>query len=163
MNDTDTNEQTPSLTPKEKSQRRAKMIFGLVALLAMLGIWLMQRNAIPQTQWSRDLPSALQLAKARDTKVLVLFTAATITAGSDDAFALEMVINRPVTKTALEKLGYVCVQLDTQNNADEARRYDVTRTPTYLLLSADGTKLKSFTGKTNDVSFCTEFLGYSEK
>lgn len=150
-------ETDPPKQPRSRTDRWIKMGFLAVAVVVGVIIWRWQGRDPELVGWGTDLNAALQVAKDKRTKVVVFFTRAPM--GYEDKRVAKSCIRRPLTINALRHLGYRKVHLTTRAHKQYAKQFDVTETPTILLLDPDGKVVKRHEGFITDLVFCNEFLG----
>ena len=150
---------TQAAKPKSAKDRVVKIAFLVIAMGAAGTIYMMQRKDPELRGWGRNLGEALREAKARQTKVVVLFTRSPM--GYNDKKMVKRCMRLGPTVRVLRHLGYPKVHLRTQADESEVQRYHVTKSPTVLLLDSDGKVLKKHEGFMTDLSFCNNMLGVS--
>ncbi len=150
-------EQTPPSSKKPtRKDHRTKIVFLIVVLAVVTIIYLSQRKDPKLKGWVSSLPAAQQQAREKDTNLIVLFTRQSMT--HDDKKIVKKCLNLSQTRKELGRLGYIKAHLRVEDDPDSAQRYEITRTPTLVLLDATGNVLKKHEGFLTDLDFTNNFL-----
>ena len=149
----DQQDTTDKPTGKQRPDK-GKMIFLGVIILAVVLVYISQQSGAELPDWPDDLPAALAKARQEDRKVLVFF------AGSPPSENARSMSTRTLAKNgrhiSSRKLIKVLIQLKTSDEL--ARRYNVRKLPTFVLLDSQGAELNRRVGFVGEVSFREDFL-----
>ena len=146
-----------SPTKKPRSDRRIRLIFVAVIIVAMAVVYFQQRQPPELRGWGEDLDAGIAEAGRRNTKVLVFFTRSP--PGYWDVRMIKEPFRwRPVLDV-LERLNYVQVRQNLEDHSVAAEKYGVTEGPTMLLLDSRGKLLKKRSGFMRGETLCNDFLG----
>ncbi len=151
----ESNEKIAPPPKKRPMDRRVKIGFVVVVVVAVALVYYSQiRGTSLQGDWLDDFDEATATARAAaPTRVAVLVTSFPV---SDTDDRVVKVLNK--AKSQKELKDFVCVRLRPAPKADWAKKYGVTKTPTLLLLSADGEKSwkhEGFISESELVTFLT--------
>jgi len=141
---TETSE-APQASERQKVGPRAKLVF-LAVLVAVVGfIWYIQRNPSPPADWGTNLDDAIEQAGRENRQVLVWFTGIR---NSQQWKDMRGRVRIPQTKNIIKKKNFVCVNVEvgTSMDSDLARKYGITKLPTFLILDPQGKEVKRTEG-----------------
>jgi len=155
-----TEKDKPVRTGRKAVDRRAKLAFLAVAVVAAVCIYLLQREGPELKGWATDLDEALKQAKAENRRVLVFFTASPKSATARRLIRTTLAKNAQMI--ARERVVKVNVSLDRELNSDLAVRYKISSLPTFVLLSPEGKELNRREGFVGEVPFHKGFLDCSQ-
>ena len=145
-----------SRPPRKTRSRRMKYFF--IALL-VFGAAIIITNTLGNGTlegWGNNLGEALKEAQKNKSQVVVFFSSKPPNS-EDKAFMIEL--SKDQTKQALARGRIVTVHLNTRDNPDEVKEFNVKSTPVTILLDCYKKELKRLTHTTSHVSFYSEFLG----
>jgi len=153
--------QTARKAPKSKSDRWVKISFLAVILIVGLVVWNWQRKPPELPGWGKDLPAALEQARAESRLLLVFFTNQTF--GEAERFNVKT-MSQPANRKAIDEQNFIRVAfpLDTDLESKYAREYNVRVLPTLMILSPEGKELNRREGKVGEVPFRDGFLDLSD-
>jgi len=162
----DTNDPNAFLTPPvetaddasdEQARRGRRRRMVLFVLLLIVFAVVMSRPSAAPAGWSGDFDAAMAQAKASGKLVVVAFHGEYCPpCHAMDRFVLG---KAPIREALVD---FVPVRLDPTKHAELAAKYDVYATPTYVVLTADGTLVHKVVGpRTVDefVAFLQTSLG----
>lgn len=151
-------EQPVSPTAKRPADRRMKLVFLAILILAAVMIYWFQRKPTRIAGWSIDFPSALAQAQQKNTRMLVLFTWSP--PGVEDRRLIADTLQNPETLKVLNHLRYVQVHLGYSENKVLAESYNVRTQdlPVVLVLDAQGKELRRSSGFLREIEFCRQVL-----
>lgn len=145
---------------KRRRDRRVKLGFGLVAMAAVVVIFLLGRRGPSLPGWGEDLDAALKKAKAENRPILVFF----IPSGySAEAEQVAEIAKKEENLRALEKGRFLRVRVKVDSPGSKpARRHRVKHLPTVLILDSNGEELNRRERKVGQVAFRRGFLDCTE-
>ena len=152
---TEQNAETPQAdqpVEKPKVGPRAKLAF-LAVLVVVVGIiWYIQRNPPPPEDWGTNLDEAMELAGKTNRRVLVWFTG---TRNSQQWKDMRRRVRIPQTRDIIGKKNFVCVNVEagTSMDSDVARRYRITKLPTFIIFDPQGNEAKRTEGPIGEQPF----------
>jgi thioredoxin-related protein len=152
-------ETTPAASSPLKPTRkdsRGKLVFLTVGIIAVVLVYMVQRNETKLPGWETNLPAALAKAKVENRKVLV-FVSSSPRNETDERVVKELLLF-PDVKKVFQRENYVLVEIHLSENPDFAKKNSVQTTPTCVLLDSDGNMLARQMGFTNPPGFCNDFL-----
>ena len=153
-----TEKDRPVRTGRKAVDRRAKLAFLVVAAVAAVCIYLLQREGPKLKGWATDLDVALKQAKAENRRSLVFFTASP--KSTTARRLIQTTLRKNVQMIAREQV--VKVNVDTDLNTNLAVRYKISSLPTFVLLSPEGKELNRRKGFVGEVPFHKGFLDCSQ-
>lgn len=150
-------DQTPPAAGRKKSpvDKRVKLAFGL-AFLVMIGLITYFQLRGPMLGWPDDLEGALVEARQGNRPVVVFVRSFPIS-----EMGKRMVrgtLAKAGNKEALAKGNFILVEIRFSRGAAWAGKYGVTKTPTMLVIAADGEKFHREEGFIGEVDFRRVFL-----
>jgi hypothetical protein len=154
------NTPTPSQQPDEPAQPKrrydkwVKVAFVLAALGIGYAVYHRQRTDPTLDGAMTQLAPALAEAKARGSRVIIVFTHKPMTHEDRDVIGKYFTTSQMKTELAGSK--HVLVHLPVTDPA--ASKYGVKDTPAYALVEPDGTLIKLKEGVMNNPTFINEFL-----
>jgi len=147
-----TEPQTPVAT---KSDRKAKFIFLVVLIIVGFVVWRMSQQPPVWPGASTDLDKTLATAKEQNKEVLVLFMDSP--PGETTRNMLKGQLARPQNKEAVAKILTVQQSISSLDS-DLAKKYEIVKLPTLLLLDPSGKELNRNEGSIGEVEFRSDFL-----
>ncbi len=155
MNQQDAQEESPPR--KSNRERRVKIGFVVLLLVAVAGVIMIQRRGLEIEGWGKDLEAALQQGEAEDRPIVVFFVSSP---PSNTAKTIQTHILRPANQQSLKdgKFIPVIVELSSSLDSDVARRYQVRGLPTLMVLTPGGKERNRSEGNIGEVPFRQEFL-----
>lgn len=142
----------------EAKRRKGKLIFLSIIAVAVILVYISQRSGSELPDWPGDLPAALARAKQEDRKVLVFFA-------SDPPSGIARIMSTTtLEKNAkfIERGKFITVLVQLKKSDELAKRYKISKLPTFLLLDSDGKEMNRRTGRVGEVPFNLGFLDCSE-
>ena len=132
------------------------MVFLAVAMAVVAAVYFMQLRGPQLESWGSDLDQALTQARAEKRKVLVFFTVSLKSEKAKKLINLTLAHNR----RNIDNMGLIKVNLnlDVRLQSKTAERYKISRLPTFLLLSPQGSELNRREGFVSVQGFRDEFL-----
>ena len=156
----DTND--ASQTPQEPAggDRRVKIVFGVVLLIAVVLVYYVQRKPPPDLtkDWPEGLAAALDRAKQEKRPVLVFFTGQSLSQTARRL--LETTLRQRANRTAIREGRFIRVRvgLTSSLTSDLVKKYKIKKLPTMLLLAPDGAERNRRVGFIGEVPFRNGFL-----
>lgn len=141
--------------PGPGRDRRAKLIFIAITVVAAVVVFYVSRRGPPVPGWDDDLDAALKAAGKQERKVLVFFVPAGHSAEADQ---VARTIRKPDNVQATQQGNFVCVRVRTSVTSDLAGRYGLRHLPTLLILSPGGQELNRREGVVGEVEYRSQFL-----
>jgi len=142
----------------KRRKDRGKLIFLGVIAVAFALVYMSQRSGAELPDWPGGLPAALAKAKQEDRKVLVFF------AGSPPSEDARRMSTTTISKNLkyIKEGKFITVLIQLKKSDELAKRYDIARLPTFLLLDAEGKVLNRRVGMVGEVAFNKGFLDCSD-
>jgi len=144
-----------------RSDRWVKIGFLVVAVVIGTVIYLYLQNDTLLKGWPEDLSAALADAKQTNRRVLVVFVS-----NPPNADAVEnakYALGKPQNQQAIQDGKFARVKVTVNSlDSDLARRYNLNRLPTMMILAPDGSELNRREGIVGEVPFVHGFLDLTE-
>jgi len=155
MDQQDNHNQAVEAKPRKD---RGKLIFLAVIAVAVILVYMSQQSGAELPDWPDDLPTALAKAGQEDRKVLVFF------AGSPPSANARRMSTTTLGKNSkhIKRGKFITVLIQIKKTDDLAKRYSVSKFPTFLLLDAEGKVLNRRAGFVGEVAFRNGFLDCSD-
>jgi hypothetical protein len=135
----------PKDPAKARKDRRVKIAFLAVTVIAVALVYYNQRNPPVLPLWSEDLSGSLRAAEAQKRKVIVLFLPAVL--GEADR---RWLVGNTIEKNEgrIDKGQFLRVKIAVSADVDIApvRDYGIKEVPTILMLGPDGKEVKRLQG-----------------
>lgn len=158
MNDQDDTPQTSQA--RSGRDRRVKILFGVVLLIAVGIVYYIQRRPPGELikGWPEGLGAAMARAKQEERQVLVFFTGESPSQTTRDL--LKTTLRQPANKDAITKGRFIRVRVALKSSlrSDIAKKYKIKKLPTMVLLGPDGVERNRRTGFIGEVPFRDGFL-----
>ena len=135
---------SPASSPaaaKSGKDRKVKLGFLAVAIVAVGLVYWVQRQPALLTDWSQDLPGTLRKAAQEKRRVLVLFLPS-ILSDWDRRMLIANHIEKNERRIDQGHFLRVRVAVGEANEDPDARAYGIKELPTFLMLGPDGKELK---------------------
>ena len=140
-------EQPESSVSKHHKSKKDKWVkFGFLILVVVLVIYIQysQRQGPKLDGWREDLTGALEHAKRENAPILVFFMSRP--PGEIDHFIANTTIKN--NAAALKESGCILVRIAVSStSSDIAKQYDLTSTPTLMLLDSTGKEISRRTDR----------------
>jgi hypothetical protein len=148
--------QEPADRPK-RNDRKGKLIFLGVIVLAAVIIYMVQTRDLSIEGWHDELAPALEAAARQNRPVVVLFVGS-----PPSATALRIknsIIPIPSNRKALQEGNYIQAIVTVDDlDSELARQYTLTELPTLMVLRPDGQERNRHEGNIGEVPFRDNFL-----
>ena len=144
---------------KARREKRTKMGFVVVLIIAASIVYMLQRGDPPVLRgWRDDFDQVLKDAKRDNRRVLVFFVGTSLSQTARNM--LSTTLRKPGNAAAIEKGNFIKahVRLDHPPSSDLAERYRITTLPTMVILDANGKERNRRTGFIGEAPFRTSFL-----
>jgi hypothetical protein len=144
-----------------RSDRWVKIGFLVVAVVIGTVIYLYLQNDTLLKGWPEDLSAALADAKQTNRRVLVVFVGNPPNA--DAVRNADFALGKPQNQQAIQDGKFARVKVTVNSlDSDLARRYNLNRLPTMMILAPDGSELNRREGVVGEVPFLHGFLDLTE-
>ena len=144
------------LDKKSRMDRRVKIGFLIVFLTAAAVVLYYQYRGESLAGWGKDRDAALAEARAATPPKKVVVFIDTFPVSYYGQKMIAGTLKKP--KSVKDMKVFVKVQLRLDAEADWAKRYGVTKAPTMLVISADGSRFHKQEGRIGELDFVKVFL-----
>jgi len=158
MNESADGQQPPAAAAgKRKSSvdRWVKLGFVVVFLGVVGAVTYLQLRG-PMLGWPDDLDKALAQAQRENRRVVVLVRS--FPASSTCKRMVQTTLTKSENRAALKEGNFILVEIRFARDADWAKRYEVSRTPTMLVIGPDGERFHKKEGFIGETAFRDVFL-----
>ena len=153
---------------KARRERKVKIGFLAVVLIAAALIYLLKQRADPpeiDSQWPPLTDSVLAQAKSEGRPIVVFFVGDPV--GDTTKRMLKTTLKQPGNRKALAEGRFIqaSIKLELTLKSDKAVQYGIKKLPTMMVLRPDGKERIRKEGFIGEVDFREEFLkgGLAEK
>ncbi len=140
---------------KSPVDRWVKLGFAVV-FLGVVGVVTYLQLRGPMLGWPDDLTEALAQARRENRRVVVLVRS--FPASNACKRMVQTTLAKAENKAALEEGKFILVEIRFARDADWAKRYEVSRTPTMLVIAPDGKRFHKQEGFIGETAFRDVFL-----
>jgi hypothetical protein len=161
---TDQQTSPPSAQPagRKPLSRRARIVFVLIAVVAVTAVYFSQRQSALPSSWRTDLAAAEAQAKQENRRLLVVFLDSP--PGEATLNLIRTTLTKGIDAKAIRDGNLITVRVvaDARCTTPECKRFAVTALPTMLILAPDGTELNRRVGMVGQMPFIHGFLEMEE-
>ena len=161
MDEANTTPARPSKA-KRSADRRVKLIFFAVVIVAATAVYFSQRRGPALSGWGDNLDTALKKGSQEDRPVLVLFLR---DPPSETMRKIQKnVLRKPESIKAMQEGKFIRVKIKLTDSLDSsiAKTYRIKKLPTMLIIGSDGKERNRRTGYIAYADFWSGFLDYSK-
>ena len=151
----------PAATPPAKSDRKAKLVFGLILLVAVVCVYSLQRTDPKMPGWGEHLSVALDQSAEENRRVLIFFANSPM--GVTERKNIKRICGKSGNRKAIIDGNFIPVKVSLESLSSEiADRYKVGKLPTLMIISPAGKELNRHEGEIGEVAFRNGFLDLSK-